>query len=395
MKFGKTVLFLATVGLLHATALPIEKASPKVRGLIEKAKLEIVDAAYLTQRLGKGTRVTAKVLVIDARPHKKYQVGHIPTAINIPDTKFDTYFAQIASENRGKELITYCGGWKCAKSPKLAMMLKKKGFTHVKVYQAGYPAWKKSGNYTEIDTLMLKSALKKGNSVIIDARPLKKYERSHIPTAIGIPDTKIDRMLKMLPEDKNQKVIVYCGGYKCVKSHNVAKKLLALGYKKVSVYAAGLPVWTKAGLPTEGKLAEKKAKAQQNKPYIERDGVQLVKDQKENQNMVYGPWFLSLVKKVPAAYQLVDVRDKESFDAGHIPGATSIPFEDKDVKNFIAKLSALDKKVILSCASGAMATEAITAVIEQKGDLHKIFFVDANVDCNKDNECSIDINEPL
>ncbi len=388
------VLFVAT-GLIHATAVPLDKASPKVQELIKKSHLEIIDTDYVKGKLGKGTRVSAKAVLIDARPNKKYMVGHVPTALSIPDTKFDAYYEQIKDLDKATELITYCGGWKCVKSPKLATMLLGKGFTNVKVYQAGFPAWKKAGNYFEIDTAVVKSALKKGDSTIIDARPLKKYALSHIPTAIGIPDTKVDSMLDKLPMDKAKKVIVYCGGYKCVKSHNLAKKLLTLGYKKVAVYAAGMPVWSKSGLPIEGKKAQKAVEKEESKAYIIVNGMHLVKDQEENQNMVYGPWYLDLIKNLPAEYQLVDVRDTDSFNSGHLPGAISIPFDDKHAKEFVAKVSEIGKKVIMSCASGAMATEAITAVIDEGGDLNKIYFVDANLDCDKNNKCTIEINDPL
>ena len=388
------LILCMTAGAIYANTLPMENASPKVKNLILKNHLGVVDTAYVKEKIGKGTRVSSKSILLDARPHKKYIVGHVPAALSLPDTKFSTYFDQVKDMDRAIELITYCGGWKCAKSPKLAKMLREKGFTNIKVYQAGFPAWKKAGNYSEVDLPLVKSALKKANSVIIDARPSKKYKLSHIATAINIPDTKMDSMLDRLPKDKTKRIIAYCGGYKCAKSHNVAKKLQKIGYKNIFVYAGGMPEWAKAGLPIEGKKAAK-AEKKSDKPYVVRNGVQLVKDQKENQNMVYGPWYLDLIKAVPAEYQLVDIRDKESYQAGHIPGTINIPFEDKDPKVFINELTAVGKKVIMSCASGAIATEAIMAVIDHGGDLNRLFYVDANVDCDKNNKCIIEINDPL
>ena len=395
MKLGYVLVVLLGTVLAQGTVLPLEKASPKVQALIRENHLELVDTPYLRSRLGKGTRATAKVLLIDARPHKKYLVGHIPTAINIPDTKFDSYFPQIASEDRAQELVTYCGGWKCAKSSKLALMLREKGFRDVKIYQAGYPAWIKSGNYKEVDTLLVRSALKKADSILIDARPHKKYLAGHIPTAISIPDTQMESMLDRLPEEKSAKIILYCGGYKCAKSHNLAKKLLSRGYSNVAVYAGGLPAWTEAGLPVEGRSRSASDTSESERPYIERNGVQLVKDQEENPNMVYGPWYLDLIEKLPSAYQLVDIREPENFASGHIPGAINIPFDGQDIQGFLQKLLALDKTVILNCASGAMATEAITAISDDPKAMQKVFYVDANIECDKENHCQITINDPL
>lgn len=177
MKIKSIVTVLFALGLiLNVSATELKKGevlttpSPKVQKLIKKFNLEVVDYKYTQKRIGKGTRKGAKALLIDARPNVKYLKGTIPSALNIPDTKFDKYYEQIAKIDKNKEVIVFCGGWKCGKSPKLAGMLQKKGFTNVKLYQAGEPQWKKR-YYSEIGTPVIKSAQKKNNAVLIDARP--------------------------------------------------------------------------------------------------------------------------------------------------------------------------------------------------------------------------------
>ena len=50
------------------------------------------------------------VMIIDSRPLKpKYVNGHIPTAVNIPDSQFDKMKAQLP-EDKNALLIFYCGG---------------------------------------------------------------------------------------------------------------------------------------------------------------------------------------------------------------------------------------------------------------------------------------------
>ena len=57
--------------------------------------------------------------------------------------------------------------------------------------------------------------------LIIDSRPKKrKYDRGHIPGAASIPDSSFDKMTDMLPEKKSTLLIFYCGGVKCMLSHN-------------------------------------------------------------------------------------------------------------------------------------------------------------------------------
>ena len=46
--------------------------------------------------------------------------------------------------DKGTELIYYCGGYKCPLSPKSANKASALGYTKVKLYQPGYPAWKQA-----------------------------------------------------------------------------------------------------------------------------------------------------------------------------------------------------------------------------------------------------------
>ena len=51
------------------------------------------------------------------------------------------------------------------------------------------------------------------NSLIIDSRPARpKYDLGYIPMAINIPDSKFDKMIDKLPENKDSLLIFYCGG---------------------------------------------------------------------------------------------------------------------------------------------------------------------------------------
>lgn len=69
---------------------------------------DIVDVAfvqpYATVPMPEGVKI------IDSRPYKpKYVNGHIPTAINIPDSQFDKMTAQLP-QDKDALLIFYCGG---------------------------------------------------------------------------------------------------------------------------------------------------------------------------------------------------------------------------------------------------------------------------------------------
>jgi len=396
MRIKLLMLAFLLAGLFSSSAvmassvMAMEKPSAKVQKLINKYNLSIVDMKYVQKAIGKGTRKSARALLIDARPNLKYKKGTIPSSLNIPDTKFDEYYKQIASLDKNKEIIVFCGGWKCGKSPKVAGMLLKKGFKNVKLYQAGEPQWRKK-SYNEVDTVVIKSAMKKNNAVLIDARPHKKYLQATIPGSISIPDTKADKLMGKFPADKNIKVITFCGGYNCGKSHNVARKLLSLGYKNVFVYAGGVPLWKKDGLATTGANSKKSTKKAVTKVMMSKN-IQKGLDE----GTVDGEWLKKLVlsNTVPSNVQLVDVIPSEDFLNGHLPDAINIYAEDLSAKAFFDKLPK-GKTIIFNCASGARALEAWMKLKDNKYDVSNVYYFDANINCNKNMKCDIEVNEPL
>ena len=104
---------------------------------VKGGNLAGVSAAHVKKLIDK----QANAVIIDSRPKKrKYDKGHVPTAISIADRKFDTLVDLLPADKK-TPLIFYCGGYKCKLSPKSAAKAKKLGYTDVKVFQGGYPAW--------------------------------------------------------------------------------------------------------------------------------------------------------------------------------------------------------------------------------------------------------------
>ena len=129
--------------------------------------------------------------------------------------------------------------------------------------------------------------------LLVDSRPKEaKFDKGYIPTAINIPDTSFEKMIDLLPQDKNTLLIFYCEGIECKLSHKSAKKAEALGYTQVKVYAEGYPGWMKD---------------KENYAEVPVDFVKTAMDSKTE--MV-----------------LVDSRPREGkYDQGHIPTAINIP----------------------------------------------------------------------
>lgn len=396
MKTRNFLASLTIIGLLttssfsNSTGTEMIKPSEKVQSLINKYKLVSVDFSYVQKAIAKGTRSTAKAILIDARPEAKYKKSTIPSSINIPDTKFDEYVSLLKDTPKDKELIVYCGGYKCAKSPKVAGMLIKKGFTNVKVYPAGEPEWIKK-SYKEVDAIVVKAAYDNNSALIVDARPYKKFLQETVPGAISIPDTNLDKLIGRFPFNKDEKVIVFCGGYKCVKSHIVANKLVSLNYKNVSVYAAGLPEWKKLGLATTAQSKKVKSTTEVKKPEFSKNGLKLGSDE----GSVDGEWFKKMIldNKIPSYVQIVDVTAVDEFKSGHINSAINIEAAKYKAEEFYSKLPK-NKTIVFNCTAGGRSIEAWAKLKDAKLDISEVYYFDANIDC-KGNDCKIEANEPL
>ncbi|MBI3542558.1 MAG: rhodanese-like domain-containing protein [Deltaproteobacteria bacterium] len=72
-----------------------------------------------------------------------------------------------------------------------------------------------------------------------------------IPGAKLLTDYKKYDVAKVLPSDKDTKLVFYCANTKCMASHEAAKRATEAGYKDVAVMSDGIQGWVKAGQPTQ------------------------------------------------------------------------------------------------------------------------------------------------
>ncbi len=102
-------------------------------------------------------------------------------------------------------------------------------------------------------------AVKKGDTVIVDAGPEGFYQKKHIQGAISVPLSLSDILYEVTfqGDEKGKKVIVYGGTFSKLYDWDLADKLLLKGHKDVKVLEGGVAAWEKAGYPVE-KWEEKK-----------------------------------------------------------------------------------------------------------------------------------------
>lgn len=89
------------------------------------------------------------------------------------------------------------------------------GYTNVKVFSAGFPAWMKAkGSYAAVSVEYVAEQIGTNQAIVVDSRPKKpKFDKGHIPTALSIPDSQFETLQGKLPRDLNTVLIFYCGGY--------------------------------------------------------------------------------------------------------------------------------------------------------------------------------------
>ncbi|TCS73782.1 3-mercaptopyruvate sulfurtransferase SseA [Sulfuritortus calidifontis] len=308
------------------------------------------------------------VVIIDSRPDtRKFDPGHIPGAINIPDSKFDKMVDRLPAD-KNTLLIFYCEGVDCTLSHQSAAKAEKLGYTNIKVYPAGYPEWVAKGMQTSVSGAWLKKQLdEKAPLTVIDARPARVFEKGAIPGAINVPDSAFDKNLDKLPADKKAAIVVYCGGLECVLSNNVADKLIKLGYSNVKTYPEGYPEWSKLYASAPAKVAVEPGK--------EKGSISLAS-------------FERLLKENPAGMLIVDVRDAKEFAKGSLPGAVNIPIGqlEKQVDSLPK-----DKPTVFICGTGARAGEAYDMIKLLKAEL-PVHFLDAELKFQGDGKYTVKPN---
>jgi len=236
---------------------------------------------------------------------------------------------------------------------------------------------KVAGNYAGVSADWVQKQIdKKADMALIDSRPKrKKYDKGHIPTAISIPNTQFDKMTAELPQDKDKRLVFYCGGYKCKLSHKSAKKAIALGYTKVKVFAAGYPAW---------KTVYGSSAAAAAKPAATR-----LKNGKE-EGSIDTAKFTDIVKNKPESIYLIDVRDADEFANGSFKTAINMPVDTLEEK---IKTLPTDKPIVFVCGTGARSGESYYMVQDLRPELKSVYYLEGELTFNKDG--SFNIAEPV
>ena len=71
----------------------------------------------------------------------------------------------------------------------------------------------------------------------------------NIPGSKWISVDELEQKLPSLNAQKEDEIVVYCGGLQCPSSKRAAEKLVRMGFKNVSAYEGGIADWAEGNLP--------------------------------------------------------------------------------------------------------------------------------------------------
>ena len=119
------------------------------------------------------------------------------------------------------------------------------------------------GGYELLSTKDVKQMLDQSEDfLLIDAMPADSFNKGRIPTAVNfafpkeplegwqdksMEGRKQQDYAQLLGENKERKIVVYCGYVKCARSHNAAICAQELGFTNVYRYPGGVYAWRGAG----------------------------------------------------------------------------------------------------------------------------------------------------
>jgi rhodanese-related sulfurtransferase len=335
------VQFTERDGVKTATALfvkpPVKLEASETIGLEELQKLVALGP-------DKG-----RYFLFDSRPAPRFMEGAIPTAVNLPFPAFDKNVDKLPADKNAL-VIFYCSGKTCNMSPGSLAKAKKLGYTNVKVFVEGMPAWTKKHSGV-LSPASLKTAYLDAQTplVILDLRPASVASRGFVKGAVAADPAQVDELLKALPPAKLKPPVVVIDETGGEAARTFAMKLVGAGYVGVSVLSGGFQAWQAAGLPVEtGALATKAVFVPKPRP-----------------GSISPAEFTKLAELAPAQRDVVilDVRNPDETKNGVIKGALLIP-----EPQLLGRLSEVpkEKKIICLCSTGIRG-ELAYHLLKEKG----------------------------
>ncbi|MGH7814330.1 MAG: rhodanese-like domain-containing protein [Candidatus Binataceae bacterium] len=167
-RFGAFALDCAGVAVLAVASLIVALAANKMRAApmpphyrtpeqrLAKELTSLVHAPpfqlsnFTTVDVGELRTIVAgkKALILDARDASFFAQGHVPGALNLARDNFAHDYLKlrpILNAAKDKPIVVYCSGGECQDSRLVGSALESLGFSGVRIFPGGWPAWSEAG----------------------------------------------------------------------------------------------------------------------------------------------------------------------------------------------------------------------------------------------------------
>jgi rhodanese-related sulfurtransferase len=289
-------------------------------------------------------RTRREVALLDVREEGPYSEGHPLWAANMPLSRLELQ-AWRRIPRRETPIVLYGEHDGQDLAALAAARLAELGYTHVHRLAGGLEAWRAAGgelfrdvnvpskafgewvehhrhtpslSAQEVQALIDEGA----DIVVLDARRYDEYHTMSIPTAISVPGAELVLRVRELAPDATTRVIVNCAGR--TRSLIGAQSLVNAGIPNpVAALRNGTIGWTLAGQrldhgasrrappPSKAHLAQAQADA---RAVAGKASVRWIAFEQ-----------LRSIETPGRTVYRFDVRSREEYDAGHLPGFASTP----------------------------------------------------------------------
>jgi rhodanese-related sulfurtransferase len=215
-----------------------------------------------------------------------------------------------------------------------ARMAAKLGYTNVKVYHDGTPAWIQSGNVLLTTPDFVDKRM--GFIVLVDTRGPEEAKKGHIQGAVAIELKEVAKEKNQFPLDRKAYIVLYDNETNLPGLAPVVKEITGWGYKNVLVLDKGYSGWLR------------------NNGAIQKDNVRtkIFYLPRPHPGEIVGDEFVNIVRTKPSDKLILDVRTQAEASMGVIDGAVNIPVDELQARlNELPK----DKEIIAHCRSGLRA----------------------------------------
>ncbi len=281
-------------------------------------------------------KADAEFAVIDPRETPAFAGGHLLAASNLPLSRLETLIG-LAVPHRDTLCVVCDNG--AGEAQSAAELLGTLGYTQLVILHGGIAAWEETGGNVFSGTSVPGKAFgefiekfcatptmsaaelhhrqqRNEATLLIDSRTAEEHESYCIPGAVLCPGAElIYRVLPII--NANTEIVVHCGGR--TRSIIGAQTLIDAGCNNVHALENGTMAWQFEGLELEHGDRECLAEPDSKSLIL----IRAIADQLAER------WHIDRVDSIAAREQrsryLIDVRGREEFEAGHIPGSMHVP----------------------------------------------------------------------